>query len=362
MGKRTPFLEIHKHAGAKLVDFGGWEMPIQYTSIIDEHLTTRSHAGLFDISHMGEFEVTGKDTIEFVQRLITNDISKINIGQALYTPLCYENGTFVDDIIVYLLNSDKILLVVNASNSDKDFLWIDDICNKSKLNVELRNISDMTALLALQGPNAAKILEKVVEHDLGSINNFGSVFCNAGDVEVMVSKTGYTGESGFELFFNVKEAVILWEKLVTAGGPFGLKPVGLGARDTLRLEAGMRLYGNDIDDTVTPIEAGLSWAVNFDKECFVGKEALVKQSGNVKRRLIGFEMIDKSIARHGYPVCKGGINIGSVTSGTFSPSLKKPIGMAYVCNEYTEIGSEIEIEIRGKNHMAKVVSLPFVKR
>lgn len=362
MGKRTPFLEFHKNAGAKIVDFGGWEMPIQYTSIIEEHLNTRSNAGLFDISHMGEFEVIGKDAFAFVQRLITNDISTLNIGQAVYTPLCYENGTFVDDIIVYLINSDKILLVVNASNTEKDFLWIDNICKKSKLNAEVRNISDVTALLALQGPNSSQILQKVVEYDLDEINYFGAVFCNAGDVEVMISKTGYTGEQGFELFFNEKDAVILWDKLLEAGVPDGLKPVGLGARDTLRLEAGMRLYGNDIDETVTPLEAGLSWAVNFDKDDFVGKEALVKQSSSVKRFLIGFEMVDKSIARHGYPVWKNGVNIGRVTSGTFSPSLKKPIGMAYVCNEYSEIECEIEIEIRGKNHKAKVVSLPFIKR
>lgn len=360
MNKRTPLFEIHKQMGARIIAFSGWDMPVQYTTIIDEHLNTRTNASLFDISHMGVFEASGRDSFNLIQQLITNDISRSDVGEALYTPICYENGTIVDDIIIYMISPDHFLLVVNASNRDKDLSWINQIAKA--FDIELKDISNDTALLALQGPKAEKILQKITTTDLGKIKHFGLVYDYLYNTKVLISRTGYTGEDGFELFFAPKEAERLWTGLLEIGKEDGIMPAGLGARDTLRLEACLRLYGMDIDDTTTPLEAGLAWSVRFDKPDFIGKEALLKQLGNIKRRLIAFEMTDRAIARHGYPVYKDEKISGYVTSGTFSPGLNKSIGMAYVDLEYTKIGEEIEIMIRNKPFKAKIVQMPFIKR
>ncbi|MGR3177325.1 MAG: glycine cleavage system aminomethyltransferase GcvT [Candidatus Anammoxibacter sp.] len=359
MAKRTPLFDTHKKMGANIVDFGGWDMPVQFTSLIEEHLNTRKNAGLFDISHMGEIEISGKDSFKFVQWLITNDISGLDIGSALYTPICNEKGSFVDDIIVYMIKPTHFLLVVNASNADKDLKWINKM--SKGFNVEINDVSSDTAELALQGPEAENILKEITNTDIGKIKYFGFTYGNLNGTNALISRTGYTGEDGFELYFPSKVAVEIWDLLLKVGKNFGIMPVGLGARDTLRLEACLRLYGNDIDDTTNPFEAGLKWTVNLNKGDFVGKTALVNHSGNIKRKLMAFEMLEKPIARHNYPVFKNEHKIGSVTSGTFSPSLKKPIGMAYVNIEYANIGEIIEVLIRNTRYKAQIVSMPFVK-
>lgn len=359
MGNQTALFEIHKALGAKIVDFGGWDMPVQYTNIIDEHINTRNNASLFDISHMGVFDITGEDALEFVQYIITNDVSSLMENSAIYTPLCYENGTFVDDIIIYKQSITRFRLVVNASNIDKDFFWIENF--SKNYNINIKNLSDKVAILALQGPKAINILQSIVETNLSKINKFSFFSGSIDNVEVMIARTGYTGEDGFELYFDMGKSEQIWNILFEKGKSEGLKPVGLGARDTLRLEAGMRLYGNDIDESSTPMEANLKWTVKFNKSDFVGKKALQEQINGVKKTLVGFEMIDKPIARHGYTIHKDGNNIGYVTSGTFSPSLKKPIGMAYISTDYYELGNEIEISIRNKQYRARVINMPFVK-
>lgn len=358
MGKKTALYEVHKKSGANIVDFGGWDMPVQYTSIIEEHLNTRKSAGLFDISHMGMFEISGEDALAFVQDIITNDVGSVQAGTAIYSPLCYENGTFVDDIIVYFENTTSLRLVVNASNVDKDFAWITKLSEGR--NVEVENVSEDTGILAIQGPESAKILQELTVVDLASLEKFRFLSGFIGNIAVMISRTGYTGEDGFELYFEPEHAEHLWNRLFECGGKYGMLPVGLGARDTLRLEAGMRLYGNDIDDTTTPIEAGLGWSVAFEKLSFAGKDSLSGQIGNINRKLVGFEMLDKPIARHGYEVYKDGCKIGNVTSGTYSPSLNKPIGMAYVGLEHVKFGSEFEVLIRNKPFKARVVKMPFL--
>ncbi|MGR3220492.1 MAG: glycine cleavage system aminomethyltransferase GcvT [Candidatus Anammoxibacter sp.] len=360
MAKKTPLYDTHKEMGAKIVNFGGWDMPVQYTGLIGEHLNTRKNAGLFDISHMGEIEISGKDSFKFVQRLITNDISCLSVGGALYTPICDEKGGFVDDIIVYMIKPAHFLLVVNASNTDKDIKWINKI--SEGFNVEINDVSADTADLALQGPEAENILKKITKTDISKIKYFGFTYGDLNGTKTLISRTGYTGEDGFELYFHSSFAVEIWNLLLDVGKSFGLTAVGLGARDTLRLEACLRLYGNDIDDTINPFEAGLKWTVNLNKDDFIGKDALVAHAGNIKRKLIAFEMIGKPIARHNYSVFKNGHEIGSVTSGTFSPSLKKPIGMAFVNTEYANIGEMIEVLIRNKRYEAQIVSMPFVEK
>lgn len=352
--KKTPLYEEHIKLGAKVVGFGGYLMPVQYTNIIEEHVNTRTNAGLFDISHMGEFEISGKDSFRFIQWLVTNDISKLEVGKGLYTPMCYENGTIVDDLFVYMLAPEKFLLVVNAANSDKDFSWVRKV--SEGFEVEFKDVSNDTAELALQGPKAEKILQKVTDVDLANLNYFRFVYSNLNGTRALISRTGYTGEDGFELYIDPDEVVHVWNKLLEVGEEDGLKPVGLGARNTLRLEACLRLYGNDIDDTTTPLEAGMGWTVKFDKGDFIGKGELLKQKGNLKRRIVAFEMVDKAIARHSYPISKENADIGHVTSGTFSPILKKPIGMAYVNVEHVREGEEIEILIRNKHYKAQIVS------
>lgn len=314
-----------------MVDFHGWLMPIQYKGIIHEHLATRNNVGIFDVSHMGEIQIKGPDAYRFLQYLITNNLDKIGPNRAIYTHMCYENGGIVDDLIAYMFSKEYLLLVVNASNTEKDFNWI--IEHKGGYDVVIENISHRTALISLQGPKACGILEKFLNQSLSNLKRFH--FQEFGDI--IVSHTGYTGEDGFELFIDWDKGLWLWDSLME----FNPQPVGLGARDTLRLEKGYLLYGNDIDETTTPIEAGLEWVVDLKKD-FIGKEALIKISP--KKRLVRLEMQDQGIPRQGCAILFGGKRIGTVTSGTYSPSLKKGIAMGYIEEEH----DEVEIDIRGK--------------
>ncbi len=357
--KKTPLNSEHKRLGAKMVDFGGWEMPVQYSSIIEEHKAVRERAGIFDVSHMGEITVEGKDALSFVDHLIVNSVSKLKNGQICYSPMCYENGTIVDDLLAYRFSEKKVLLVVNASNTDKDFDWIKR--SSEKFDVEVSNVSKEYTQIAFQGPKAEEILKEVSGVNLSEIGFYHFKLGRVNGIECIVSRTGYTGEDGFELYFNVESAVAMWRKLLEIGKPYDVKPCGLGARDTLRFEACYMLYGNDIDDTTTPLEAGLKWTVDFDKD-FTGKDVLVKQmEEGLTRRLKGLE-ISKGIARHGYKIfSEDGEEIGYITSGTKSPTLGKSLALAYLKKGYTKKGTEVFVEIHGKKVSANVVKTPFYR-
>ncbi len=358
--KRTPLNAVHRQMGARMVPFGGWDMPVQYSSILEEHRAVRGAVGLFDISHMGEIELRGPDALAAVQRLVTSDASRLQVGQVQYAALCYVNGTFVDDLTVYKLAHEHFMFTVNASNIEKDYAWIrDHVAGR----VEVRNISDETALLALQGPKAQEILQKFTSVDLSQIRYYWFQRGKVLDVDAIISRTGYTGEDGFEIYFHRDRAERLWWRLLEAGKPFGLLPAGLGARDTLRLEAKMALYGNDIDDQHTVLEADLGWIVKFEKGAFIGREALQKQQAEgIRRKLVGFEMVGRGIARSHYKIVKDGQEIGEVTSGGPSPILGKNIGLGYVAIEHARIGTEFDIVIRGEPVRAKIVPTPFYKR
>ena len=352
---KTPFYDIHRSLGAKMLSFHGWEMPLQYSGIIDEHINTRTNVGLFYVSHMGRFEVKGANAYDCLQTLLTNDISKLNDNQALYSPICHNNGGIIDDLIVYMINREKFLVVVNASNREKDLDWI--VMHSKSAVVE--NISDKIALLALQGPLAQKVLEKtIVGINLDQLKPFDIAITNIFGIECMISRTGYTGEDGFEIFFDSSK-IDIWNKLIQLGSRFNIKPTGLGARDTLRLEAGLMLYGNDINENITPLEVPLKWTVKFEKKEFIGKEALLTQQ--INRKLIGFEVLEKRIARHGNEVSMDGEKIGFVTSGSFSPTMKKSIGFCFV-PIHVAPNQLIEISIGGKLYKAKVGSTRFYKR
>ena len=344
-----------------MAEFAGYNMPISYSGINDEHATVRRNAGVFDVSHMGEFILKGENALDLIQRVTTNDASKLTSGRAQYSCLPNESGGIVDDLLVYCLEENKVyMLVVNASNIDKDWNWISKHNTKE---AEMHNISDKTCLLAVQGPNATKILQPLTEMDILNLKYYTFVKGKfAGVDNVLISATGYTGAGGVEIYFEDKDgnADKIWNKIFEVGTPQGLKPIGLGARDTLRLEMGFCLYGNDIDDTTSPLEAGLGWITKFTKE-FTAKKILEKQKAEgVKRRLVGFEMIDKGIPRHNYEIRDAaGTKIGYVTSGTQSPSLQKAIGMGYVTVGNSAIDSEIFIAVRDKNLKAKVVKIPF---
>lgn len=343
-----------------MVPFGGWDMPVQYSGILEEHRAVRGAAGLFDISHMGEIEFRGSGALQAVQRLVTSDASKLAIGQVQYAALCYENGTFVDDLTVYKLADDHYMFTVNASNIDKDYQWI-----RAQVpgNVEARNISDETALLALQGPKAAEILKKLTPVDLTQIRYYWFQRGKVLDADALISRTGYTGEDGFEIYLSPDKAEALWHRLLDEGRAFNLLPVGLGARDTLRLEAKMALYGNDIDDAHTVLEADLGWIVKLDKGDFIGRAALAKQkAAGLTRKLVGFEMVGRGIGRSHYKIVKNGKEIGEVTSGAPSPTLGKNIGLGYVAIEHAAIGTEVGILVRGEPVPAKIVPTPFYKR
>ncbi len=362
--KQTPFTAKHIALGAKMAEFAGYNMPISYTGINDEHHAVRNNAGIFDVSHMGEFMLKGHDALDLIQRVTSNDASKITNGKAQYSCLTNENGGIVDDLIVYCIEENNVyMLVVNASNIEKDWEWIR---RHNTENVEMHNISSKTCLLAIQGPNATKMLQPLTDMDIMNLKYYTFVKGSfAGVDNVLVSATGYTGAGGVEIYFEDKDGAAdkIWDTIFKECGPKGLKPIGLGARDTLRLEMGYCLYGNDIDDFSTPLEAGLGWITKFTKP-FTASEYLQKQKANgPEKKLIGFEMIDKGIPRHDYLIRDNEGNlIGRVTSGTQSPTLSKGIGLGYVQIEHAYIDSEIFIDVRDKALKAKVVKLPFVKQ
>jgi aminomethyltransferase len=358
--KQTPLNAAHRRLGAKMVPFGGWDMPVQYSGILDEHKAVRGAAGLFDVSHMGEIEFRGPAALEAVQRLTSNDASRLQVGQVHYSALTTEAGTFVDDLTVYKVADDHYMATVNASNIDKDFSWMRD---RTKGNVQVRNLSDETALIAIQGPKAVEILQKLTPVNLPAIKYYWFAPGKVLGQDAVLSRTGYTGEDGFEVYLKPQQAPALWNALLEAGRPLGLLPCGLGARDTLRLEAKMALYGNDIDDKHTVLEADLGWIVKLEKGDFTGKGALAAQKAQgVKRKLVGFEMTGRGIARSHYKIVKGGKEIGEVTSGGPAPWLNKNIGLGYVTVEHAAIGTEFEILIRDSRVPARVVPTPFYKR
>ncbi|HJU73333.1 MAG TPA: glycine cleavage system aminomethyltransferase GcvT [Gemmatimonadaceae bacterium] len=356
--KRTEFFEIHKTLGAKIVPFAGYEMPVQYpTGITVEHKAVRTGCGLFDVSHMGEFIIRGEQAVDFVNRVTCNDVAALADGQAQYSGILTEQGTFVDDCLVYRY-ADHLMMVVNASNREKDYAHIE--AQRTGFDAQLEDISDTVALLALQGPKAQEILAPLTSVELDHIDYYHfAVGVVAGIPDVTVSRTGYTGEDGFELYFAGSQARVMWDALTQEGN---VTPAGLGARDTLRLEMGMALYGNDIDDTVTPLEANLAWIVKLAKGDFTGREALVKQKSlGVSRKLVGFTLAERAIARHGYPVFYEGAPSGVVTSGTMSPSVGVAIGMCYLPTAGTKEGTQFEVDIRGQKHKATVAKPPFYK-
>lgn len=360
--KNTPFTNKHIALGAKMAEFAGYNMPISYTGINDEHATVRNNAGVFDVSHMGEFILKGENALDLIQRATTNDASKLTNGKAQYSSLPNNNGGLVDDLLVYCVEENKVyMLVVNASNIEKD--W-DRISSFNTKGVEMHNVSDKTCLLAIQGPNATKILQPLTDLDILNLKYYTFAKGTFAGVEnVLISATGYTGAGGVEIYFEDKDgsAEKIWDAIFAAGGPQGMKPIGLGARDTLRLEMGFCLYGNDIDDNTSPLEAGLGWITKFTKD-FPSKAIFEAQKSNgVARKLVGFEMIDRGIPRHDYEIAdKDGNVIGKVTSGTQSPSLNKAIGMGYVKTELATIDNIIYIKVRDKLLQAKVVKFPFV--
>ncbi|AET70196.1 glycine cleavage system T protein [Desulfosporosinus orientis DSM 765] len=359
--KRTPLYEEHLAAKAKLIDFGGWEMPVQYAGVIDEHHTVRTKAGLFDVSHMGEIDVHGEEALAFVQMLITNDVTKIEDGKILYSPMCYPSGGIVDDLLVYRYDSQRFLLVVNASNTDKDFAWIKD--QAKNFQVETENISDQYAQLALQGPLAETILQRISSADLSQIHYYYFAHGEIDGVNCLISRTGYTGEDGFEIYVSPEYARQLWRKILEDGAGEGVQPIGLGARDTLRFEARLPLYGNELGAEISPLEAGLGIFVKLDKADFIGREALLAQKEQgVPRKLVGLEMIDRGIARSHYPLQKDGEEIGFVTSGSFSPTLNKNIALGLIRSDLAIQGEIINVMIRGKAVKAKIIPSLFYKR
>lgn len=360
--KRTAFYQIHQKLGAKIVSFAGFEMPIQYSSIINETLSVRRTAGIFDVSHMGEIIIKGKDALNFVQKVTINDASKLKPGKVQYSAFCYEDGGIVDDLLVYNFG-EYFMFVVNASNKDKDFEWL----NKHKFgDVVLEDVSDQISLLAVQGPNSLKTLQKLTNIDLSEIKYYSFVNGKLANVDMIISRTGYTGELGFELYFksDVQLSERVWNAIAEAGKEFEIQPVGLGARDTLRLEMGYCLYGNDIDHTTNPIEAGLGWITKLDKPYFIGKESLMKINQNgINRKLVGFVLTDeKAFPRKDYEIYVNGNKIGVVTSGTYSPTLEKGIGMGYVKYENSMEGNAVDIKIRNQFYRAEIVKPPFVKK
>lgn len=362
--KPTAFSSIHRRLGAKMVEFAGFEMPILYASIIEEHKAVRNSVGVFDVSHMGEFEIHGKDALKLVQLVTTNDASKLFPGKVQYSAMCYPDGGIVDDLLVYRLDENRFMLVVNASNTKKDFDWIQS--NIGSLNARLEDKSDAISLLAVQGPHSLGTLQKLTSVDLSSMQYYTFVRGKLAGVDMIISRTGYTGELGFEVYFDASPSLgeKVWNAVMEAGREFNIKPIGLGARDTLRLEMGFCLYGNDIDQTTNPLEAGLGWITKLDKGEFVGRDALlkVKQSG-LKRKLVGFTIDEeKAFPRHGYEIRSDGAMLGHVTSGTMSPVLEKGIGMGYVDVGASQPGMPLTIMIRNKGVPGQVVKVPFIRK
>ncbi len=354
---KTPLYDWHVANKARMVEFGGWEMPVYYTTVSDEHNCVRENAGLFDLCHMGQINVSGDSALEFLQRITTNNISKIAIGQVQYSLVCNDSGGVVDDILVYR-KSNSYLLIVNASNTRKDFEWF----NTHKIHgVEISNISNSILMLAIQGPNAEKCLQKIANIDLREIKYYCFRMGEISGTKSLISRTGYTGEDGFEIYAECDTKI--WEAILDGGREYAIKPIGLGARDTLRLEAAMSLYGHELDINTNPLEAGLGHFVDLDKKEFIGKDAIerIKKEG-IKRKLVAFHMLERGIPRHGYKISKNGEVVGKVTSGTMSPTLKESIGLGYIEKEYSDLNTKIDIVIRDKYCEAIIIKKPFYKR
>lgn len=360
--KKTLLNDFHKNNGARLVDFAGWEMPIQYNSIIEEHNAVRNNVGLFDVSHMATFIVKGNKSFNFLQKLSTNNIGKISKGKALYTQFCNRNGGTIDDLIIYQTDDNYYYLVVNASNAEKDFNWL-----KENLidEVELLNIAENTSVFALQGPNAHKIITDITQIDLSNLNRFNLLIDNYNNTDYIISRTGYTGEDGFEIIINNSIALDIWYKIIEYGKKYNLKLIGLGARDTLRLEAALLLYGHELDENTTPVEAGLSWCIDFSKD-FIGKEELLRQKENgTSKRLIGIKSLSKAILRSDYEIFDNNELIGKVTSGIYSPTLNYSIALAYINvnnSKKYENQYKLSVKIRNNFYDVEILSLPFYKR
>jgi aminomethyltransferase len=360
--KRTPLYECHVEAKGRIVPFAGYEMPVQYVGVMEEHRAVRTAVGLFDVSHMGEIDVKGPRALEFVQHVTCNDASKLTPGRAQYSGLMTRRGTFVDDLLVHKVNDEHYFLVVNAANKDKDYAYL---CAQAEefTGIDVVDRSGDYAQIAVQGPRALAVLQQLTPVPLAEIKYYRFTMGQVNGVESIIARTGYTGEDGFEVYLAPEHAPGLWRALLAAGKDFGIMPAGLGARDTLRFEASMPLYGNDIDDTTTPLEAGLGWIVKLDKGKFLGNDVLAKQQADgIKRKLVGFEVTGRGIARHGYHIVVGGKQVGTVTSGSHSPTLGKALGMGYLPVELASVGTEIAVDVRGQLVPAKIVEMPFYKR
>ncbi|HEX4566877.1 MAG TPA: glycine cleavage system aminomethyltransferase GcvT [Vicinamibacterales bacterium] len=361
--KKTPLNARHRALGARMVEFGGWDMPVEYSGIVDEHMAVRTRAGVFDVSHMGQIEIAGADALKAVQHITSNDAGRLADNQIQYSALTTPRGGFVDDVLTYRLAGDHFMLVVNAGNIMKDFHWIAEHVKDVGGDAVAVNTSSRYALIAIQGPAAKDILQSLTGVDLSSIKYYWFATGEVANVRVTISRTGYTGEDGFEVFAPPNAAERVWDAILQAGRAAGVVPAGLGARDTLRLEASMRLYGNDMDETTTVVEADLNWIVGWKKDAFIGSDVLKEQKAQgAPRKLVGFEMIDRAIGRHGYDAYAGADKVGVVTSGTQTPFLKKAIGMAYLPADKTAAGTEFDVDVRGRKAKAMVVPMPFYKR
>jgi aminomethyltransferase len=359
MAKRTPLYDVHVQSGARMVEFAGWDMPVQYTGLLDEHEAVRTRAGLFDVSHMGEVVFRGPKALQALNHVFTNDLTQVADGQAQYGCLCRESGGIVDDVVVYRRSAEDLLVCVNAGNRQKDFEWLRGHAG----GAQVANESDDWAQIALQGPKAQAILQPLTAADLPKLKAFRFTEGEVAGVTCTIARTGYTGEDGFEFFCRPSDGAGLWKALILAGKAEGLVPAGLGARDTLRLEVAYRLYGSDMDDATTPLEAGLGWVVKFDKGDFIGRDAMLRQkAGGLPRKLVGFVLTDPGIARHGFDVLHDGKKAGTVTSGTRSPTLKTSIGLAYVPPPLAAEGSTFAVDVRGRPASAQVVKTPFYTR
>ena len=358
--KTTPLLDLHKELGAKLVPFAGWNMPIQFAGVLSEHTCVRERAGLFDVSHMGEIEVKGKDAKNFLQFLLSNNVEKMFDGSILYSLMCYETGGVVDDLLAYRFSENHYFLCVNASNSDKDYDWI--ARHASSFNVSIKNTSSETSQLALQGPDAKNVLQSLCDISLDDLSYYNFRRGMVNNVESLISRTGYTGEDGFELYLSPEKVSEVFRSLMEQGRSYGIQPIGLGARDTLRIEMGYPLYGNEIDNNPTPLDAGLGWVIKFDKGEFLGRGSLLKQKeqGSLRRKLVGLKLLTRGVPRAHYQVFKNGESVGEVTSGTFSPTLNTGVGLCYVSSEYSDVGNHLDVKIRDQLVATEVIQLPFV--
>ncbi len=356
--KKTPLNDIHKDMEAKMTNFGGWEMPVEYEGIIAEHRNVRENCGLFDISHMGEIMISGTGAEEFSDYLLTNNVAGMEIGKVIYSPMCYEDGGVVDDLMIYRLEKNKFMLVVNAANTEKDFEWIE---KQAPEDVKIENATQKYGLIALQGPKAEEVLQQETEYTLSELQPFHHTRAEVAGTNMIFSRTGYTGEDGFELYLPIENLQEVWQKLLDAGEEAEIMPIGLGARDTLRLEKTLCLYGHELDEDINPLQANLGWTVKFQQGDFIGKKALLAYKDNgYERELSGFIIKGRGIARQGYNIVKAGELIGEVTSGSYSPTLDENIGLGYIDRNYAEIGNEIEIEIRRRKITAEIVETPFV--